>query len=350
MKVSWLAHAALSLVVSGALGAQAGVIEQDSTLNNLVHPPGYRTAEPGTIGAVVRRGSGPIDVVLIAGWGFGAEVFDSFMRANANRYRMVAVTLPGFGGTAAPPMPNVGVSYAEATWIRAAETAVARVIETEGLRRPIVMGHFIVGTQVAVGLATRHADLIGGVVIVGGEPMRFGPSRRDSTGRTPMSREERTKGIDEFFAPRWFKTVTKRSFDLNNYAAAQYSRDPVRARALWQASSDVPLPVMVRYLSEYMAIDASDELARIATPMHVLVPGLSPEILADPKQAYAKSFFIDSWETVRAANPSIVVRRVPDSGVFITDDQPEAVQRAIDAVAVLRHSRTRIDRLMRLMR
>jgi hypothetical protein len=42
---------------------------------------------------VVRRGSGPIDVLLIPGWVFGADVFDAFMRANETRYRMVAVTL-----------------------------------------------------------------------------------------------------------------------------------------------------------------------------------------------------------------------------------------------------------------
>src|SRR5688500_15672526 len=124
MKARCVAHAALSLFAGGVLHAQTGVIEQDSTLNNLVHAAGYRAAELGTIGAVVKRGSGPIDVLLIPGWGFGAEVFDSFMRENASRYRMVAVTLPGFGGTAAPPMPSVGASYAEATWTRAAESAV----------------------------------------------------------------------------------------------------------------------------------------------------------------------------------------------------------------------------------
>ena len=63
------------------------------------------TAPLGELGAVVRKGTGTRDVILIPGWGFGAEVFDSFMRANVSRYRMVAVTLPGFGATAGPPMP-----------------------------------------------------------------------------------------------------------------------------------------------------------------------------------------------------------------------------------------------------
>ena len=93
---------------------------------------------------------------------------------------------------------------------------------------------------------------------------------------------------------------------------------------------------MVRYLSEYMASDLSDDFAKLTTPVRVLVPELSPEILSDPNQAYAKTFFIDAWETARTANPSIVIRRVPNAHVFITDDQPLAVRRAIDELAALR--------------
>jgi hypothetical protein len=34
------------------------------------------TAPPGLLGGVTRRGAGRIDVVIIPGWGFGADVFD----------------------------------------------------------------------------------------------------------------------------------------------------------------------------------------------------------------------------------------------------------------------------------
>jgi pimeloyl-ACP methyl ester carboxylesterase len=334
--IRWVACAVLTLHPTCGIQAQAGIIEQDSSLNNLVHPTGYRTAPLGKLGAVVKRGSGPVDVVIIPGWGFGADVFESFMRANDSRYRFTAVTLPGFAGTPAPPMPDSGTSYAAATWTRAAEDAVARLITTERLRKPIIVGHFVVGTQVAIGLAARHPDLIGGLVVVGGEPMRFVPSRRDSTGKTPMPRDERARGIDDFFGPRWFKTVIKRSFDKNNYAPAQYATDSLRAAKLWQISSDVPLPIMVRYLCEYMAADLSDELTKITVPNQVLVPGFSAQILADPQQSYAKTLFHDAWDTVRSLNPSLVIRRVPDSRVFITEDQPAAVRAAIDEVAARR--------------
>jgi pimeloyl-ACP methyl ester carboxylesterase len=330
-----LVAALLTLDVT-TLRAQSGVFEQDSTLDNLRHAPGYETAPLGTLGQIVRRGSGPTDVVIIAGWGFGAEDFERFMQENVSRYRMVAVTLPGFVGTAAPPMPPAGTSYGDATWTRAAEDAVARVIEGDGLRKPIVVGHFIVGTQIALRLALDRPDLVGGVVVVGGEPMRFLPSRRDSTGKTPMPREERVSGMDTFMGPRWFKTVTKKTWIANNYAQPQYARDSVRAAELWRKSSDVPLPVMIRYLCEYYAMDLRDEFPQLGVETRVLVPEFSPEILADPRQSYVKQLFWDSWENVRGTTPRVRIRRVPDSRIFVTDDRPDVVREAIDEVARFR--------------
>src|SRR5437868_1993917 len=97
---------ALLMLVAVPVVAQAPALPalQDSTLDNLVHAKDYVTAAPGTLGAVVERGKGPIDMVLVSGFGNGASVFDGFMNRNASRYHMVAVTLPGFEGTAAPPM------------------------------------------------------------------------------------------------------------------------------------------------------------------------------------------------------------------------------------------------------
>src|SRR5438045_200933 len=80
-------------------GAQSRATVQDSTLNNLIHARDYRTAPPGGLGRVISHGSGPTDVLIIPGYGFGADVFEPFMRVNSARFHMIAVTLPGFGGT-----------------------------------------------------------------------------------------------------------------------------------------------------------------------------------------------------------------------------------------------------------
>ena len=159
-----------------------------------------------------------------------------------------------------------------------------------------------------------------------------------------MSHAERLAAIDGYTAPRWFKTVTKETFDANNYFAMQYSRDSARALRLWKESAAVPLPVMVRYLIEYMAMDLSEEFARVRVPTKVLVPSFDSTILADKRQAYVKTLFIDSWDSVHVRNPGIAIQHVPDSRIFITDDQPAFVQQAIDDVATNRITRPRASR------
>ena len=97
-----LTAAVLAAGVSGIEAQQTcqARMEQDPALDNLVHPEGYRTAEPGTLGGVIRRGEGPVDMVLVAGAGFGAEVFEGFMQANAALFRGAAGE-PGQAGASA---------------------------------------------------------------------------------------------------------------------------------------------------------------------------------------------------------------------------------------------------------
>jgi pimeloyl-ACP methyl ester carboxylesterase len=80
-------------------------------------------------------------MVLVSGFGVGASAFEGFMRRNADRYHMFAVTLPGFENTAAPPMPAAGTSYGDQSWTRAAVDAVVKLIREKKLDRPVLVGH-----------------------------------------------------------------------------------------------------------------------------------------------------------------------------------------------------------------
>ena len=84
------------------------------------------------------RGSGPA-LVLLAGLGDTAHVFDDFAQALIPRHRVVGVTRRGFGRSS--PSPS-GYGFA-----RLAED-VARVIATLGLDRPLVIGHSFGGLLV----------------------------------------------------------------------------------------------------------------------------------------------------------------------------------------------------------
>ena len=71
------------------------IMALDSTLNNLVDPPGYETAKPGTLGGILRAGNRTQAMILIPGLDFSGSVFTDFMDSLAGPYRMYAVTLPG---------------------------------------------------------------------------------------------------------------------------------------------------------------------------------------------------------------------------------------------------------------
>ena len=63
------------------------IMVQDPALNNLVDPPGYKTARPGALGEVLRAGTGARAMILIPGLGFGGSVFNEFMEGLAGQYR-----------------------------------------------------------------------------------------------------------------------------------------------------------------------------------------------------------------------------------------------------------------------
>ena len=166
MELLTAACAALVLVATNlhAQNACPRIMKQDTTLNNLVDPPGYVTAQPGTLGNVLEIGDGPQHMILIPGLGFGGEVFRSFMESNSSRYHMYAVTLPGCGGTPELPAPPEGTSFGEQTWANSALSAIEKLIETEQLQNTVIVGHWLTGTQIALRLAMKHPSHITAVI------------------------------------------------------------------------------------------------------------------------------------------------------------------------------------------
>ena len=331
VRVMLLAAAVLVAGVS-ELGAQQTCqprMEQDPEINNLVHPEGYRAAEPGTLGRVIRSGDGPLDMVLIAGAGFGGEVFEGFMQANAANYRMLAVTLPGFGGTPAPPMPSARTSYGELSWTRGAQQALARLIEEEGLNRPVVVGHWLSATTVALGLAVERPDLIRGAIVISGLPKWVPMS---GTGMAePSTVEQRVSMVDDYLAPQWFKTVTRTTWDDNNYMPRDYAIHPLRAQQLWMEAARPTLPVWIRYISEAWAQDSTSRLDDLQVPVLILKPGFDELYGQGPQIGdYMHAFLHRGWDGVEERSDRIEVATIEDSRVFIMDDQPARLDAAVE--------------------
>ena len=302
------------------------ILRQDPALNNLVDPPGSTTAPLGTLGGVTRAGTGSQPMILVPGFGFGGDVFDDLTKALAADFRTYAVTLPGMAGTAAPPAPSETTSFGEQTWTAAAEGAIEKLIESENLKRPVVVGHWLGGTQIALRLAEKRPEAVRAVILLAGSA-RMLPSDPAQAAyiATP---EKRVASVDHYMAPRWFKTVTRETWDDNNFLPGDYAVNPVRGLRLWREAARPPLHVWVRYLCEFNAQDACVDLPKLAVPTLLLEPGLEGHE-PDPGGDYMKGYLHDSWAGCVESQPKITVKRIPNARVGVWFDQPQAVVGAI---------------------
>ncbi len=302
------------------------ILAQDSTLNNLVDPPGYRTAKLGTLGGVLTKGDGQQPMILIPGLGFGGSIFNEFMDGFADKYRMYAVTLAGFGGTPAPPCPSESTSFREQTWTNAALEAIEILMKEESIQKPIIVGHWLTGTQIALHLAMKHPDQIRAVIILAG-------SARMEVSGTRLAPyyenlDKRVGTVDHYLAPKWFKTVTRETWDDNNFIPGDYAANPLRGLRLWREAATPKLHVWIRYLCEFNAQDISLEIPQLTVPTLLLKPDFEGNFF-EPGQNYMENYCEKSWAKSVENNKKMTVRTVPNSRACPWFDQPQKVHEMI---------------------
>lgn len=336
----------LTLVLSQKIFAQAPPL-QDSSLNNLVHPAGYKMAVLGKLGAVKKYGRGKQAMIIIPGLGFGLEVFDSFIKQYKGKYTIYAVTPAGFAGTAAPPMQDAPVKYTELTWTNGIVQGLLGLIEKKKLDKPIIVAHFVTATQVALNLALNYPDKIGKVIIIGGSPYRYYPGQKKDGSYSDWEYEikytpkQRGQIIEFYWAPKWFKTVTKKTWDDNMWTPDDYCKDSVINKQLFKTSANVPIQIMVHYLIEWMAYDVTDKYKSIKVPVLILIPDFKGLLFdSDPSaisctnpaaKQYLKYFHQQNWMRAKeSGNGRIQLQIIPDTRIFMWYDNPIATYNAIN--------------------
>lgn len=321
-----LACAALLLTVPVLSTAQPRSMSQDPALNNLVHDPGTATAAPGSLGHVTKVGTGPRKMLLLAGLGFSDGVWAEFMERHRADATLIAVTLPGFGGTAPLPMPGAGTPYAALTWTRANLKALESLLAAENFVDVTVVAHWALASQMALQLALDHPERIASVVLIGGPLKVYYESGK---GMLDWSTERRAQFV-EGMGSRWFKSVTRRTWDDNNFMPYDYAVNPRRGLFLWREAQAPPLPVWIRYLLEFYSIDMTPRLSEIVQPVLVIQPGFDdPDFYVETDRNYMRNLCIDSWKGAGALNGKIDIVTVPKSRLFVMFDQPVVLDELI---------------------
>jgi pimeloyl-ACP methyl ester carboxylesterase len=305
---------------------QVRSMTQDSTLNNLEHAAGTATAAWGTLGRVRKLGEGRRVLLLIPGFGFGDDVWAEFMERNRAEYTMYAVTLPGFGGTRPLPMPAQSMSYAEAPWARSAVRGIIDVLDRERVDRVTLVAHWAMASQIALELALDHADRVESVILIGGVLKAHYASTPAMASWTPEQRASYANAM----ATRWFRTVTRQTWDDNNFMSYDYAVNPLRGLFLWREAQAPTLPVWIRYLLEFNAVDLTPRLRDLRVPVLVVQPGFDdPGFYVDAGRDYMRDLCVGSWSGAADLTERLTFVTIPGSRLFIMYDRPDDLDREI---------------------
>ena len=123
--------------------------------------PGYAerfvTVELGGKLQVLDWGGSGRPMILLAGLGYDAHVFDGFAPKLTQRYHVYAISRRGFGASSAPT-PNSENYSAD----RLGNDVLA-VMQSLGIERPVLAGHSIAGEELS-SIGTRYPDRVAGLV------------------------------------------------------------------------------------------------------------------------------------------------------------------------------------------
>ena len=306
-----------------------GVREIDVSRNNLQFPSDYKTLRDDRPPTIRKSGIGKQTLILVPGMYSGLTSFDGFIARNQKRYKFYIVTPAGINGTPARVMPAPGTSYGELTWTRELERDILDLIRREKMIKPVIVAERQPGAQAAIELAIKHPDHIGGVVLVAANLVQFFPSPKDPTRKSPISFSDRLTSVEEGWAAKWFKYVTPETWRSGDLPAAMLSVDSVRAAQAWQELEAAPLPVKIRYLCEFWASDVTRDFNKLQVPVLAMVPAFDEKFLAEPANGFAKTAFLDSWETLVPKHSMLEIQRIPDARLLLLDDQPSRTDEVI---------------------
>ena len=262
---------------------------------------------------VERHGEHGSPVILVPGLASGAWVWKDTIAALQGRYRIYAVSFGGFDGR--PALPGDGFQRASAS--------LRELIVSQGLAKPVIVGHSLGGT-LGLLLAATTPDLVGGVVAADGLPVFPTTENLPASQRPALAERLRAQ----------IANATQAEFEAQQL---QYMRrvgvvSEAQAADIARRTSRSDPRVVANFAAAVMALDLRAELSAIRVPVLVIAPYFAPDYAAlglseDAKRAY--------YESLLHGVPKLDVATIAPARHFVMLDQPQAfvdvVRRFLDA-------------------
>ena len=239
--------------------------------------------------------AGPTPLVLIHGFPLDKGMWRPQVAALASAARVIAVDLPGFGGSTPTPFT-----------VDSAADAVAARLDAEGVTGRAVVGGLSMGGYVAMAFARRHPDRLAGLILADTRAEaddEAGKKARDEM--IALAKDKGTAGVVEKMMPKLLAEATREGRpEIVDEVKRIAGRQPAAAvvHAL-QALRDRP--------------DAGPGLGNVAVPTLVLVgehDALTPLTMA---------------EAIGARVYGSEVVTIPGAGHLSNLENPEAFNAAV---------------------
>jgi pimeloyl-ACP methyl ester carboxylesterase len=246
--------------------------------------------------------------VLLHGLGGAAANWVDVAPLLVGRHRVVALDLPGHGGSAPPPAGTGMAGFAD---------VVAETLEDLAAAPALVVGHSF-GGQLAVWLAARRPQLVRGLLLVA--PAGIGTRARRARVAVAVSTLLRPGRLVAPLGPRlapraWFRTAVLRPFFVADGRA-------VSERATRGFLAEMRAHADTRAAARAMMVDdVREAFPAVRCPTLVVWGARDPQLSLDDAFAFARG--------LRAP-----LRLVADCGHLVLGERPDAVADAVSALAV----------------
>jgi non-heme chloroperoxidase len=145
----------ICLLILGLAVTATGYAQESASWHDLSkHSVQFVTVEEGVRLEVLDWGGTGRPVVLLAGLGFTAHVFDGFAEKLTDSYHVYGITRRGYGASSRPTSGYTGERRAEDD---------LRVFDAFKMAEPVVAGHSIAGDELSQ-LGIHHHERVGGLV------------------------------------------------------------------------------------------------------------------------------------------------------------------------------------------
>jgi pimeloyl-ACP methyl ester carboxylesterase len=270
-----------------------------------------RDVDAGGVRVRYHAGGDGDAVVLVHGLGGAASNWVELVPDLVSRHRVLAVDLPGHGGSAAPRGGSGVSDFAD---------AVAAVVEAEAAAPALVVGHSF-GGHTALRLAERRPELVRALLLVA--PAGIGTTTRLVQLAVAAAGLARPARFVAPFRTRWADRYWYRRLLFRPWFVAD--AQAVSPRATVGFLEAAPLHLDTRTAGRAMvADDPRQDLERVACPTLVLWGARDAQLPLD-----------DAFEYARRLHAPL--RVVADCGHLVLGERPQACLDALEDLVALSH-------------